>query len=321
MIPALLWRTADGRVTGLLETETGGADEADGESSLSLRGLDGVATPVTGDLCAAHPWDLFTAGTLGAWQQAVFALRIVQPVRQVFRELYVLTAAERGAGTHSARFAGHRVSGARANRLLATRSWRVEPGYFDGVASRRFGDFEAWLAFDEMGHFLGEREAVTGAIHFRRGGSAAVPLAQVPPTVLSEAMRDVDLVVSVAAASGPADRPYSTATVASRGELLAALAADLGLESITVDGAFARIEGKRAQYRVHLGSGSIHIEPGGYLCIVPDSAAAGPQRELFLPFADEDVMTSILLSKVLLLVADDRITDPTITEQIDRALA
>lgn len=318
MIPALLWRTADGGVSGLLETATDG----DGDSPLSLRGLDGMATPVTGDLCAVHPWDLFTAGTLGAWQRLVFARRIVQPVRQVFRELYVLTPAEKEAGTRSARFAGHRVSGARANRLLASRSWRVEPGYFDGAATRRFGDFEALLAFDEMGHYLGEREAVTGEIRFHQGGSAAVPLAQVPPTVLSEAMRDVDLVVSVAALGcADQDRPYSTATVASRGELLAALAADLGLESITVDGAFARVEGRLAQYRVHLGSGSIHVEPGGYLCIVPDSAAKGSQRQLFLPFADEDVMTSVILSKVLLLVADDRITDPAIREQIDRALA
>lgn len=320
MIPALLWRTADGGVTGLLHTGADGG-EGDEEAPLSLRGLDGVATPVTGDLCAVHPWDLFSAGTLGAWQQAVFARRIVQPVRQVFRELYVLTPAEEEAGTHSARFAGHRVDGARTSRLLATRSWRLEPGDFDGVATRRFGDLEARLAFDEMGHFLGEGDAVTGEFRFRGGGgSETVPLAQVPPIVLSEAMRDVDLVVSVAAV-GSADRPYSTATVASRRELLAALAADLGLESIAVDGTFARVRGKLAQYRVHLGSGSIHIEPGGYLCVVPDYAAAGSSKQLFLPFADEDVMTSVILSKVLLLVADDRITDPVIREQIDQALA
>jgi Domain of unknown function (DUF4132) len=316
MIPALLWRTADGSVTGLLETDADG----DEDPVLSLRGLDGVATPVTGRLHAVHPWDLFTAGTLAAWQQAVFTRRIVQPVRQVFRELYVLTPAEEEAGTRSTRFAGHRIDGARASRLLATRSWRLAPGDFDGAATRRFGELEARLAFDEMGHFLGEGAAVTGEIRFRRGESETVPLAQVPPLVLSEAMRDVDLVVSVAALVST-DRPYSTATVASRGELLAALAADLGLESIAVDGAFARVRGSLAQYRVHLGSGSIHIEPGGYLCIVPESAAAVSSRQLFLPFADEDVMTSVILSKVLLLVADDRITDPTIREQIDRALA
>jgi hypothetical protein len=61
--------------------------------------------------------------------------------------------------------------------------------------------------------------------------------------------------------------------------------------SITVEGVYVRVHGKRAQYRVHLASGSIHIEPGGYLCVVPDSAAQGKSRGLFLPFAEEAAAT------------------------------
>ena len=308
MIPALVWRTAAG-VTGLAE--------GDEDGRVLLRTLDGTAAPVTDDLYAAHPWDLFAAGTLSAWQKTVVGRRIVQPVRQVFRELYLLTPAEEESGTYSCRFAGHRVGGARASRLLASRSWRMPYGYGDDHATKAFGAFQARLDFDEMGHYLGEDDAVTGRVSFREG-VGTVPLAAVPPTVLSEAMRDVNLVVSVAAL-GAADRPSSTATVAARGALLAALAEDLGLASVTVDGTFARVRGTRAEYRVHLGSGSIHIEPGGYLCVVPDSAAAAAGGPVFLPFADEDVMTSAILSKVLLLTADDRISDPTITAQIDRA--
>lgn len=313
MVSALIWRTAEG-VTGLVE-----ADGADDSDSLLLCDLDGAKVTVTGALFAAHPWDLFSAGTLGRWQKAVVSRRIVQPVRQAFRELYLLTPAEVEAGTQSARFAGHRVSGARAGRLLTARSWRMEGSEYEGTAVRRFGDYEARLGFDEMGHYLSEDNPVTGTVSFRKG-VGTVALADVPPLVLSEAMRDVDLIVSVAAL-GTADRPYSTATVAARGQLLAALADDLGLTGVTVEGSFARVQGKRAGYRVHLGSGSIHVEPAGYLCVVPDSAAAGPEQQVILPFADEDVMTSVILSKVLLLAADDRITDPTITAQIERATA
>jgi hypothetical protein len=312
LIPAVLWRTAEG-ATGFLEPER------DGGEGLLVRGLDGTAVAATGDLYAVHPWDLFAAGTLSAWQRAVVTRRIVQPVRQVFRELYLLTPAEIESGIESARFAQHRVDGARAARLLAARSWRTVWGECDGIATRRFGDVEARLAFGEAGYYLGEGEAVTGDITFRHA-AATILLTEVPPKVLSEAMRDVDLVVSVAAL-GTVDRPHSTVTVASRGELLTALAEDLGLPSITVDGTFARVHGKRADYRVHLGSGSIHIEPGGYLCIVPDSAAAGRSQRLFLPFADEDVMTSVIMSKVFMLAADDRITDRSITAQIERATA
>ncbi|NUP53614.1 MAG: DUF4132 domain-containing protein, partial [Catenulispora sp.] len=313
MISAMIWRTAEG-VTGLVE-----AGGADGSDSLLLSDLDGAKIPVTGALFAAHPWDLFSAGTLGRWQQFVVSRRIVQPVRQAFRELYLLTPAEVEAGTSSARFAGHRVGGARASRLLTARSWRLEGSEDEGTATRRFGEYEARLGFDEMGHYLSENDPVTGTVSFRKG-VGTVALADVPPLVLSEAMRDVDLIVSVAAV-GTADRPYSTATAAARGDLLTALADDLGLTGVTVEGSFARVQGKRAAYRVHLGSGSIHIEPAGYLCVVPDSVAAGPEQQVFLPFADEDVMTSVILSKVLLLAADDRITDPTISAQIERATA
>jgi hypothetical protein len=106
---------------------------------------------------------------------------------------------------------------------------------------------------------------------------------------------------------------------AARAELLAALIADLGLDRVHVDGHFAVIQGHRATYRVHLTSGSINIEPGGYLCIVPSGFGEQPHRQLFLPFADEDRMTAVILSKVLLLVEDDKITDRSILAQIERA--
>jgi hypothetical protein len=64
------------------------------------------------------------------------------------------------------------------------------------------------------------------------------------------------------------------------------------------------VRGNRATYRVHLTSGSIHVDPDGYLCVVPASFGATAHRRLFLPFADEDQMTSIILSKVLLTQLD-----------------
>jgi hypothetical protein len=55
------------------------------------------------------------------------------------------------------------------------------------------------------------------------------------------------------------------------------------------------------------------------LCIVPASFGGAMHRQLFLPFADEDRMTSVILSKVLLLNEDERITDPTILAQLPSA--
>ncbi|SEF89574.1 protein of unknown function [Actinacidiphila yanglinensis] len=323
LLSALVLRTAGGDL-GLLDL-TGPVP--------ALAGLDGTRVPLGpaadegGErtrVGAAHPLDLVARGVLAAWQREIVARRIRQPVKQVFREWYRLTGAERESGTWSARFAGRTVDGPVASRLLAARGWRVSPGEGQTFATRRLGGCHAVLRFDELGHFLAEGPAVTGPTGFvdavggpghRRTLGAAVPLAEVPALALSEAMRDVDLVVSVAAREPAAASPSESAASA-RAALLAALVADLGLDRVTVDGRFARVRGTRADYRVHLGSGSVHVEPGGHLCIVPAGLTREPHRDLFLPFADDDAPTSVILSKVLLLADDARLTDADILRQI-----
>lgn len=51
---------------------------------------------------------------------------------------------------------------------------------------------------------------------------------------------------------------------------------------------------------------SIHVEPCGCLRVVPESATTGRNRRLVLPFTDvaADVVTSFILGRVLMLVAD-----------------
>ena len=75
------------------------------------------------------------------------------------------------------------------------------------------------------------------------------------------------------------------------------------------------ITGQRANYRIHLGSAAIHIEPGNYLCIVPASRNV---TEFYLPFADTDKIMAEVLSKMFLLLDDMNITDSLILEQIQQ---
>lgn len=59
------------------------------------------------------------------------------------------------------------------------------------------------------------------------------------------------------------------------------------------------------------------MEPNDqYLCIVPKSGPVENNGSLFLPF-EGDRTLSVIVSKALLLAADTRITDPTITRQIE----
>ncbi len=67
---------------------------------------------------------------------------------------------------------------------------------------------------------------------------------------------------------------------------------------------------------MHLGSANILVEPDDrYLCIVPASSAR--TKRVMLPFESDEVL-SVILSKVLLLAADDKITDSTILRQLKR---
>jgi hypothetical protein len=77
--------------------------------------------PINEQISLAHPYDLFQTNILAAWQREIIHKRIVQPIKQAFRELYILTPAEQETGTYSNRFAGHVVDAGIAAKLLGSR--------------------------------------------------------------------------------------------------------------------------------------------------------------------------------------------------------
>lgn len=284
--------------------------------AFALRPLAGPAQPIDGPLLIAHPLHLFEAGALSAWQQALVAERRVQPFKQVFRELYLLTPAERENGLKSMRFAGHVLRSAVAARLLRTRGWTTHDGE---EVFRNWGQgLYAFLNFPDAQRYLPLTEAITlQEVEFVRD-RAALPLEDVPPLLFSETLRDADLIVSVAFTGETSTSTGSAEVIQRRAELVQALVGDLGLANVRCEGHHAHITGSRARYRLHLGSGVIHIEPGNYLCIVP---AGKPADDLYLPFADSDARTSEIISKLFLLLDDGAINDPSILEQIRRSEA
>jgi len=168
--------------------------------------------------------------------------------------------------------------------------------------------------FPEARHFFTEVEQLPSdkLVFYRRNDR--VPLAEIPPLMLSEVMRDADLVVSVANASEDSDY-WSAEAQQARASVVSNIVAQLGLKRASVDGQFVFVEGNLARYRIHMGSGNIHIVPGNYLCIVPENKTKSADK-LYLPFADTDAKTSEVISKILLLHNDQRIKDETILSQI-----
>ncbi len=279
-----------------------------------LRGHDGKLEPIKKgeQLRIAHAHDLFDRGDWDKWQQECFRAERVQPFRQVFRELYVVTKQEKKDGTASSRFAGHQVGPKQAMALWNSRGWNTE----DGVC-RIFHDLSliADISFQYDYGTAAEVEGLTmNQVSFRkRDDYRPLRLTEVPSIVFSEIMRDVDLVVSVAH-RGEVDPEASASTVEMRIALVRETCLMLKLSNIKFKANHAIIDGYYGEYSLHLGSGGVQRIPGGALAILP--VHAQHRGRLFLPFADDDPRTAEVMAKVLLLARDEEIMDPTILDQL-----
>lgn len=276
-----------------------------------------------------------------AWRERLSALGVTQPFKQAHREIYLLTDAERATETYSNRFAGHVLRQHLFAALARERGWTYHlQGQWDSANTPTRPlpgtdlTVEYWVtaAGEEVtGNFIFQHVS-TDQVRFTRAG-APVPLASISARVLSEAMRDVDLFVGVASVGADptwADqgarpqrydeywRGYAFGELAesarTRREALAALLPKLAIrDRLTLEGRFLHVRGTLHTYKIHLGSGNILIAPADrYLCIVPDSSSRADVR---LPFQG-DTMLSIILSKALLLAADDKIKDASIVNQL-----
>lgn len=306
-----------------------------------------------------------------AWRERLERDRVVQPFKQAHREVYVLTAAEERTGTYSNRYAAHVLRQHRFHALAAARGWRdklrmmvdddfppttrdlpewglraeywVEgvgdaDGYLDDIT-----DSGAYLrlATDQVRFYAAGAPEHTA--HASGGGYSdgmrrpadGLPLADIPPLVFSEIMRDVDLFVGVASVGndptwqdgGPDGRfqdywnSYSfgdlSGTAKTRRDLLTRIVPRLAIaDRATIEDRFLVVRGDLRTYRIHLGSGNILMSPNDqYLCIVPNQSAPADTGGVALPF-DGDRVLAVILSKAMLLARDTAITDPTITRQI-----
>lgn len=288
-----------------------------------------------------------------AWRTRLDRAHLRQPLKQAYREVYLLTPPEERTRTYSNRMAAHLLKQHQFNALAKLRGWKYrllgayDKGYESETATLALqthqlqaeflvNEVAADDAFNESGIWL---YVSTDHVRFTRA-ETAVPLPEVPPVVLSEVLRDVDLFVGVASVGNdplwrdngglPAYRPYwesysfgeLTEVAKTRRLALERLVPRLKIGKVsTLTDRFLVVQGKRRTYKIHLGSGNILMEPNDqYLCIVPDRSAKTltASADVFLPF-EGDAVLSIILSKALLLMDEDKITDQTILRQIDQA--
>jgi hypothetical protein len=333
----LLWTVSDGgeRYTAM--------PDADGRFTLA-----GGATVEPGAGARLRLWHPVDADPeeVRAWRADILARELVQPFKQAFREVYLLTPAEEQTGVYSNRFAAHVLRYQQAYALMKERRWGSNylgtwDGGYDGEAKREFPAAGLTAVFHHNQATDGGGDTVqfcaTDRVRFERGRGRAkqdVPLAGVPARVFAEAMRDVDLFVgatSIATDPTWADRgdgdprfeywrSFAFGDLTSNGQVrrhvLEHLLPKLKIrDRARLDGHYLVVDGRRHTYRIHIGSGNILMSPNDrYLCIVP-AGAAKPAGVRFIPF-EGDAMLSIVLSKALLLADDHKIKDPSILRQL-----
>lgn len=299
-------------------------------------------------------WHPVQAGVneIKAWRDFLVFHQLQQPLKQAYREVYILTDAELNTRTYSNRMAAHILRQHQFNSLAKARGWRYSlMGAFDnGIENDKASLLlpendllaEYWIsevnADDAMNDTGIWNYVSTDQVRFiNTGTNETTELVHIPPLVFSEVMRDVDLFVGVASVGNdpawqdngglPAYRDYWTSysfgelseVAKNRKEILSSLVPRLKIKDVSViKDKFLVVKGKLRTYKIHIGSTNILMEPNDqYLCIVPDRGVKNYTENLFLPFEGDNGL-SIILSKAFLLAEDDKITDTTITSQINR---
>lgn len=284
-----------------------------------------------------------------AWRTYLENKEILQPLKQAFREVYIVTAAELNTATYSNRFAAHILKQHQFNSLAKLRGWEYSlmGAYDDGIDNTICAinlpayNLKAEFWIDEMNaddSFTDSgiwQYVATDQVRFKQG-ETSIAMADVPKMAFSEIMRDTDMFVGVASIGndpnwqdhGDNRRMFNYWQTYSFGDLSeSAKTRKMALERLvprlkiadkcSFDNKFLIVEGKLRTYKIHMGSGNILMAPNDeYLCIVPQRNEKASEK-VFLPFEGDKIL-SIILSKAMLLANDDTIDDSTITSQINR---
>lgn len=284
---------------------------SDGNTGFYTDGLlitaDNICLPLSPNdkLRIAHPVDLYASDIRHAYQKLLFDKAIRQPFRQVFRELYLPTP-EENEDRMSTRYSGNKLQQKRVIAALKERRWVAD--FADGLQKIYYKDNIIASIYAPADWFSANKSKVPTLEYVsfhNRIDYRPIMIAEIPPIIFSEVMRDVDMAVE-AGYDGVGKMPeVSQSTLEIRRVMVELTASLLHISHVKVIGDFAVVENKKGKYNIHLSDGEI-AKVGGLPVMLPPINERCSE-ELFLHFAEQDIMLKEILTAILFLADDENL--------------
>jgi hypothetical protein len=343
----LIWQVdspSDGPFIGIPATKRDG----------SLVGLDGERRfPISdGHMSLWHPIDA-ELSDVDAARRLVFDLGITQPAGQAWRETFHPDDLELTTQLFTNRYAGHVLRHKAFFGMARSRGWaggyltnewtggqtsRCERAFADrGIRAVWFVAAMDWETIDRRVDLC-----VTGRLQFEVVGedqSVPIPISDVPARVFSEALRDLDQIVSgCTVATDPAwlekvaveqmlsdywERVASDGLgtyVSTRRQIIEVLIAAGMLEGqVEASTSGLLVAGTRGNYQIDFGTGNVRCESNGkWLAFGRSTSQTTVPDSVRLPMSDDEVLDRII-ARATLLVHDDAVTDRVLLRQLKSA--
>ncbi|MDE7463798.1 MAG: DUF4132 domain-containing protein, partial [Clostridiales bacterium] len=217
-------------------------------------------------LFVAHPVELKKLGLLSSAIEYVVRNNIVQPFKQVLREIYIKSDAE-NTQDEVMRFNGFSVDVKKCVAALKGKGWGVSEDiglrkvhYKTDTVAAIFREFDLFYTVD----FENVNRELSGIFFLKRKNGEIMPLKDVDDIVFSETLRDVDLMISISS-NVVYDFELAKSTVEIRREILKSIVAILKLNNVSFLKDNIKVEGHYGNYVINIKTGLVFKEGKGNL--------------------------------------------------------
>lgn len=269
---------------------------------------------------------------MAKWQDYLWKYSLIQPEKQVYRENYHLSGNEL-TNVATDFFAHHFLE---VNKLMAianTRVWKFSYSH-EGVSwPRKYFKKQNLTVHLKTDYDRNDFAIPTKELIFTKNDTTKlddyplvlepITLGEVPPILLSEVFRDVDLFIATTSIS---NNPFSinerqefhnyyqsyekslfseNATSKVRKMILEQLAKYLDLPLLGFDKNYIIIKGKKNDYKINLSSGLVQVkDTSKYLNIQPNFTSLKRNKKVRLPIEDDETLL-VIISKILFIVNEE----------------